>query len=74
MTVELTGSTDEIARDTLKLYFEPDRGVLPKQAEISMAGLAQIIAFIAESHVIASPPPLPERFIDLQYLEAAGVK
>jgi ABC-type nitrate/sulfonate/bicarbonate transport system substrate-binding protein len=74
LIVELTGSTDDIARDTLKLYFEPDRGVLPKQAEISLAGLAQVIAFMTESHVIASPPPPPDRFIDLQYLEAAGVK
>ncbi len=28
--VELTGSTDAVARETLKLYFEPDRGVLPE--------------------------------------------
>jgi hypothetical protein len=31
--VELTGSSDEIARQTLALYFEPDRGVIPKQGE-----------------------------------------
>lgn len=74
LIVDLTRSTDDIARDTLKLYFEPDRGVLPKQAEISLAGLAQVIAFMTESHKIASLPPPPERFIDLQYLEAAGVK
>jgi ABC-type nitrate/sulfonate/bicarbonate transport system substrate-binding protein len=72
--VELTGSTDEVARETLKLYFEPDRGVLPKQAEISLPGLGQVIAFMTEAHKIAPPPPDPRRFVDLQYLQAAGIK
>lgn len=72
--VELTGSSDEIARETLKLYFEPDRGVLPKEAEISSEGLAQVIAFMTEGHVIALPAPDPQRFIDVRYLRAAGVK
>jgi hypothetical protein len=70
----LTGSTDEIARQTLALYFEPERGVLPKQGEISLPGLAQVIAFMGEGGVLKEPLPAPERFVDLQYLEAAGVK
>jgi ABC-type nitrate/sulfonate/bicarbonate transport system substrate-binding protein len=73
-TVELTGSSAAIARETLALYLEPDRGVLPKQAEIGLAGLAQVIAFMAEGGVIAPPMPAPERFVDLQYLRAAGVE
>ena len=36
--VAVTGSTEDIARQTLALYFEPDRGVMPKQAEFSIAG------------------------------------
>ncbi len=28
--MELTGSSDDIARQTLALYFEPDRGVMPR--------------------------------------------
>jgi ABC-type nitrate/sulfonate/bicarbonate transport system substrate-binding protein len=71
--VELTGASDDIARQTLALYFEPDRGVLPKQAEIDLKGLAQVIAFMAEGGVLKPPLPAPERFIDLQYLRAAGV-
>jgi ABC-type nitrate/sulfonate/bicarbonate transport system substrate-binding protein len=70
--VELTGSTDEIARATLALYFEPDRGVVPKQAEIDLAGLAQVIAFMGEGGVIKPPLPAPERFVDLQFLRATG--
>ena len=72
--VQVTGSTEEIARQTLALYFEPDRGVLPKAAEINLAGLAQVIAFMEEGGSIKPPLPAPERFVDLQYLKAAGVE
>ncbi len=71
---ELTGAPDDIIAATLELYFDPDRGVLPKQAEIDFAGLAQVIAFMGQGGVIKEPLPAPERFVDLQYLKAAGVK
>jgi hypothetical protein len=72
--VDLTGSSDQIARQTLALYFEPDRGVVPRQAEIDLKGLAQVIAFMGEGSAIKPPLPQPERFVDLQYLRAAGVQ
>ena len=72
--VELTGTSDDIAGETLKLYFAPDRGVLPRQAEINLDGLAQVIAFMAEGGTIKPPLPAPEQFVDLGYLRAAGVK
>jgi hypothetical protein len=71
---ELTGASDEIARQTLALYFEPDQGVMPKRAEINLAGLAQVIAFMGESGIVKPPLPGPARFVDLQYLRAAGVE
>jgi NitT/TauT family transport system substrate-binding protein len=37
--VAVTGSTEDIAGQTLSLYFEPDRGVMPKQAEVQYRGL-----------------------------------
>src|SRR5262245_48877271 len=39
--VETTGVTPAIAERTLALYFEPERKVLPRQAEIDPRGLAQ---------------------------------
>jgi ABC-type nitrate/sulfonate/bicarbonate transport system substrate-binding protein len=72
--VELTGSSDAIARQTLALYFEPDRGVMPRRAEIDLKGLAQVIAFMGEGGVIKPPLPELERFVDLQYLRLAGVR
>ena len=71
---ELTGAPNDIAQATLALYLDPDRGVLPKQAEIDPAGLAQVIAFMGQSGIITEPLPAPEQFVDLQYLKAAGVK
>ena len=59
---------------TMKLYLEPDRHVLPHQGEISMPALQAVIDMMAESGLLQAPPPKPERFIDTQYLRAAGVE
>jgi ABC-type nitrate/sulfonate/bicarbonate transport system substrate-binding protein len=72
--VELTGASDDIARATLALYFDPDRGVLPRQAEIDLGGLAQVIAFMGQGGTLKPPLPAPERFVDLRYLKTAGLQ
>lgn len=70
--VETTGSSDAIATQTLDLYFKPDRGVLPKHAEIGLKGLEQVIALMTETGNLKPPIPSAGRFVDLQYLHAAG--
>jgi ABC-type nitrate/sulfonate/bicarbonate transport system substrate-binding protein len=72
--VALTGASDDIARATLALYLDPDRGVLPQHAEIDLGGLAQVIAFMGEGGAIKPPLPAPEQIVDLQYLRAAGAQ
>jgi ABC-type nitrate/sulfonate/bicarbonate transport system substrate-binding protein len=72
--VETTNSSAEVGEQTLALYFEPERKVLPKQGEINVKGLAQVIAFMGEAGTIKQPLPAPERFVDLQYLHTAGIK
>ena len=72
--VETTGSSAAIAEQTLALFFEPERKVLPKQGEIDLKGLAQAIALMGEAGTLKEPLPAPERFVDLQYLHLAGVK
>ena len=74
MTAETTGSPEEIARQTLSLYFEPDRGVVPKQGELDVKGLGQVIQFMADAGELKPPLPAPERFVDLQYLKAAELQ
>ena len=74
LIAETTGAPVEIARQILALYYEPDRGVMPKQAEINMAGMAKVIEMLAQTGQIGRPLPPAERFVDLQYLQAAGLQ
>ena len=72
--VETTDTPADIAQQTLTLFFEPERNVLPKQGEINVKGLAQVIAFMGNAGTIKHPLPPAERFVDLQYLRLAGIK
>ena len=70
---DTTGFGEGNAQLTLSLYLEPDRGILPKQGEINLKGIEQVIAMMADAGTIKPPLPAAERFVDLQYLEAAGI-
>ena len=72
--LDTTGSSEEIARQTLSLYFEPERGVVPKQGEIDVKGFNEVIKVMGEAGELKPPLPAVERFIDLQYLKAAGLQ
>jgi ABC-type nitrate/sulfonate/bicarbonate transport system substrate-binding protein len=74
IVAERTGSSAQIARATLTLYFQPEKGVLPRQAELDLKGLDQVIAFMGEGGALKAPLPGAARFVDLQYLRAAGVE
>ncbi len=74
VAVDTTGTSEEIARETLALYFEPDRGVVPKQGEIDVKGFSEVIRVMGEAGELKPPLPSAERFIDLQYLKAAGLQ
>lgn len=71
---DTSGAPPEVARQILALFFEPERGVMPKRGEINLAGLSQVIAFMGESGAIKQPLPPPERFADQRYLKAAGIE
>jgi ABC-type nitrate/sulfonate/bicarbonate transport system substrate-binding protein len=74
IVADTNGVSLAIAAKVLALYFEPERGVLPRQGEIDMAGLAQTIAMMAQAGQIEGPLPAPELFVDRQYLQAIGVE
>jgi len=74
VVMESTNASEKIARQTLALFFEPERGVLPERGEIDLAGLAQVIAMLGDTGAIKPPLPAAEQFVDLQYLRAAGVQ
>jgi ABC-type nitrate/sulfonate/bicarbonate transport system substrate-binding protein len=72
--VDSTDTPADIAQQTLKLFFEPERNVLPQRGEINIRGLTQVIAFMGEAGLLKEPLPAAERFVDLHYLPLAGVK
>jgi ABC-type nitrate/sulfonate/bicarbonate transport system substrate-binding protein len=74
LAAELTGASADVMRAVLASYYEPDRGIMPKHGEIDMAGVSAVIALLGRSGELKAPLPDPKRFIDLQYLEAAGLQ
>jgi ABC-type nitrate/sulfonate/bicarbonate transport system substrate-binding protein len=73
LLAETTDAPPDVARDILRFYYEPYRGVMPRAGEISLSGLAKMIELLGDSGEIAKPLPGPDRFVDLTYLKAAGV-
>jgi ABC-type nitrate/sulfonate/bicarbonate transport system substrate-binding protein len=71
---ETTNASPQVARQMLAFYYEPDRGVMPRQAEISLPGVAKVIELLGMSGALKAPLPAAERFVDLQYLKAAGLQ
>lgn len=74
IVMQSTNASEAIAARTLALFFEPDRGVLPKRSEIDLKALDQVIAMLGEAGALKPPLPTPDRFVDLQYLRAAGAQ
>ena len=72
--VDTTGAPADVARQMLSFYYEPYRGVMPKQGEINMAGMNEVIELLGESGDLQPPLPPAERFVDLRYLAAAGLQ
>jgi hypothetical protein len=58
----------------LDLFLQPGQDVLPARGEIDLAALQQVIAMMAEAGLLKPPLPQAERFVDLDYLRAAGVQ
>jgi len=72
--VETMELPEPVARDLLAFSFEPDRGVMPRQGEINLAGLTKVIELLGDSGQLDRPLPAAERFVDLRYLQAAGAQ
>jgi hypothetical protein len=66
--------TPEAARQMLGGYYEPDRGAMPKQAEIDVEGVRTVIALLRESGELKGATPQVESLLDLSYLQAAGLQ
>ena len=71
---DTTGCSNAIAAQTLDLFLQPGRDVLPKRAEIDVEGVRQVIAMMAGAGLLKPPLPPARRFLDLQFLHAAGIQ
>jgi ABC-type nitrate/sulfonate/bicarbonate transport system substrate-binding protein len=65
---------DDVAREIYAPYLEPGKNVLPRKGEISLPAMSRVVALMAEVGAIPAPVPTAERFVDLQYLKAAGIQ
>ena len=74
LAASTTGTSNDIAREIYRLYYEPDLGVMPRQAEISISGFSKIIELLGDAGALRRPLPPAERFVDLQFLQAAGMQ
>jgi len=66
--------SDDVAREIFSPYLASGRNVLPKRGEISLPAINRVLALMSEVRAIPTPAPPAERFVDLQYLQAAGIQ
>jgi ABC-type nitrate/sulfonate/bicarbonate transport system substrate-binding protein len=74
LAAQTTGAPPDVIRAVLAFYYEPDRGVMPRQGEIDMAGIAKVIELLGATGELKAPLPAADRFVDLQYLKAGGLE
>jgi ABC-type nitrate/sulfonate/bicarbonate transport system substrate-binding protein len=72
--VDTGGVSPSVAAEIFAPYLEPDKNVLPRKGELDLAAFDRVTTLMAEVGVIPSPAPGAERFVDLQYLKAAGIQ
>lgn len=66
--------SEEIVRQIFAPYLEPDKNVLPRRGELNLKAFDQVLQLMGEAGVVPTPVPAAERFIDLRYLQAAGIQ
>ena len=74
LVAETLGCPDAIAAQTLDLFLKPGSDVLPARGEIDLAALQQVVAMLGEAGLLKQPLPPAARFVDLDYLRAAGIQ
>jgi ABC-type nitrate/sulfonate/bicarbonate transport system substrate-binding protein len=65
---------DESARQICAPYAEPARNVLPRRGELDLKAFDRVLGLMGEAGVIPTPVAPAARFVDLQFLKAAGIQ
>jgi ABC-type nitrate/sulfonate/bicarbonate transport system substrate-binding protein len=66
--------SDETARQIFAPYTQPDKSVLPRRGELDLQAFDRVLTLMGEAGVIPTPVASATRFVDLQYLKAAGIQ
>ena len=66
--------SDDTARQIFQPYTEADKNVLPRQGELDLQAFDRVLALMGEAGVIPTPVAPAARFVDLQFLKAAGIQ
>jgi ABC-type nitrate/sulfonate/bicarbonate transport system substrate-binding protein len=74
IVMETGGVAPAVAAEIFAPYLERDKNVLPRKGELDLAAFNRVLALMAQVGAIPSPAPSAERFVDLQYLKAAGIQ
>jgi ABC-type nitrate/sulfonate/bicarbonate transport system substrate-binding protein len=72
--VETGGLSEDVARQIFAPYLETGKNVLPRKGEIDLAAFSRVVTLMADTGVIPAPAAGAGRFVDLQYLKAAGIE
>ena len=74
IAAETGGVSPAVAAEIFAPYLQPDKNVLPRKGELDLVAFDRVLALMAQVGAIPSPAPGAERFVDLQYLKAAGIQ
>jgi ABC-type nitrate/sulfonate/bicarbonate transport system substrate-binding protein len=66
--------SDDTARQIFAPYTEPNKNVLPRRGELDLRAFDRVLSLMGEAGVIPTPVAPASRFIDLQFLRAAGIQ
>ena len=74
LIAEATRAPLDIADEIYRFYFEPYRGIMPRAGEINMEGMSAVLSLMNEGGELQSPLPPASRFVDLAFLQKAGLQ
>ena len=66
--------SDDTARQIFAPYTQPDKNVLPRRGELDLSAFNRVLSLMGEAGVIPKPVAPASRFVDLQFLKAAGIQ
>jgi ABC-type nitrate/sulfonate/bicarbonate transport system substrate-binding protein len=66
--------SEEVARQIYAPYLDPGKNVLPRHGELDLAAFNRVLALMRDVGAIPATHPGAGKFVDLQYLKAAGIQ